>query len=250
MERRVSRELMDDPNVDRAALAESLGYLRWVNARLGGASALIRHLRRWSAGWPRAGEGVVRLLDVATGSADVPVAARRWALGAGFDLRIVGIDVHQATLEEARRHVATASRVDARIGEGIELQRLDAKELVDALGAGSFDYVHAGLFLHHLPDIEVLTVLRIMDRLAKRGLVWSDLHRSRLHRAMARLFTRGKPLIVRHDAVVSFEAGFTRGEVVEIAQRVGIAGWTRYRRPPLWYRFTLAGERPGAWSLP
>lgn len=250
MERKLSRELMDDPNVDRAALAESLGYLRWVNERLGGASALIRHLRRWSVGWPRAGAGVVRLLDVATGSADVPVAARRWGLEAGFDLRIVGIDVHEATLDEARGYVAEASKRDPRIGEGIELRQVDAKELVDTFGAGSFDYVHAGLFLHHLSDIEVLTVLRIMDRLAKRGLVWSDLHRSRLHRAMARLFTKGKPQIVRHDAVVSFEAGFTRREVAEIAQRVGVAGWTRYRRPPLWYRFTLAGERRGAWNLP
>lgn len=250
MERRLSRELMDDPDVDRAALAQSLAYLRWVNARMGGSSALIRRLRKWSVRWPRAGAGVVTLLDVATGSADVPVAARRWALGAGFDLRIVGIDVHEATLAEARRFVAAASERDPRIGEGIELRLADAKGLVESFGAGSFDYVHAALFLHHLPDIEVLTMLRIMDRLAKRGLVWSDLHRSGLHRALARLSTAGKSDIVRHDTVVSFEAGFTRREVEEIAQRVGVAGWMRYRRAPLWYRFTLAGERPGAWELP
>ena len=250
MERKLSRELMDDPHVDRAELAQSLVYLRWVNARLGGAAALIGHLRRWSACWPRAGAGVVTMVDVATGSADVPVAARRWALGQGFDLRIVGIDVHESTLEEADGFVREASRADPRIGEGIELRRADARELVEQFGANSFDYTHAGLFLHHLPDIEVLTVLRIMDRLSKRGLVWSDLHRSRLHRAVAKLFVAGKPEIVRHDAVVSFEAGFTGREVREIARRVGVAGWTRYRRAPLWYRFTLAGERPGAWELP
>lgn len=249
MERRLSREMMDDPNVDRAALAESLVYLRWVNARLGGASALIRRLGAWSGSWPRAGAGVVTLVDVATGSADVPVAARRWALSRGFDLRIVGVDVHEATLEEARRYVGCESQGDPRIGEGIELRRIDARELVNTFGAGSFDYAHAGLFLHHLPDIEVLTVLRIMDRLARRGLVWSDLHRSRIHRAIARLAVAGKPEIVRHDAVVSFEAGFTKRETIEIARRVGVGTWTRYRRPPLWYRFTLSGERPGAWSL-
>ncbi len=240
---------MDDPNVDHASLAQSLRYLRWINTRMGGARALVRHLEAWSGNWPRAGAGTVTLLDVATGSADVPVLVRRWALRRGFDVRIVGVDIHEKTLDEARRFVAEASIDDPRIGEGIEIRAADARRLVEEFGALSFDYVHAGLFLHHLPDIEVLTVLRVMERLSRRGLVWNDLHRSRLHRTLARVFTVGKPEIVRHDAVVSVEAGFTKREVLNIAQRVGVASWMRYRRAPLWYRFTLAGERKGAWEL-
>ena len=77
----------------------------------------------------------------------------------------------------------------------------------------------------------------------------SDLHRSRFHRWAAAIATRGAPDILRHDAIVSVEAGFTKREARDAAARIGIAGWTRYRRPPLWYRFTLAGERPGAWEL-
>lgn len=240
---------MDDPQVDASALRAALGYLRWVNRRLGGTGALMRNLRRWSRRWPRAGEGVVTLLDVATGSADIPVEARRWALRAGYDLRIVGIDLHEGTLALAREYVAEESKHDPEIAAGIELRRLDARRLVDELGPNSFDYVHAGLFLHHLPDIEALTMLRIMDRLARRGIVWSDLHRSRLHRACAAVFAMGKPAIVRHDAVVSFEAGFTRAEALDMARRVGVAPWAHYHRAPLWYRFTLAGERRGAWEL-
>jgi len=234
---------MDDPSVDRGELARSLAYLRWVNRRMGGARALLAHLERWSRRWPRAGEGVVTLLDIATGSADIPVLIRRWALARGYDLRITAVDIHERTLDEARRFVAQASLDDPRIAQGIDLRSADAHRLIDDFGPGAFDYSHAALFLHHLPDIEVLTVLRIMDRLARRGLVWSDLHRSPLHLAIMRLMVARKPPIIRHDAVVSVQAGFTKRDVHDIARRVGIASWTRYRRPPLWYRFTLAGER-------
>jgi len=242
MRRRVTPELMDAPGVGREELAGALGYLRALNARVGGVSASLKWLKRWSRGWPRAGEGEVSLLDVATGGADIPIAARRWALGAGFDLRITGIDVHETTLELARGAVAGASKDDARIGEGITLVRSDARRLVEEFGALSFDYAHASLFLHHLPDIEVLTVLRVMDRVSRRGVIWNDLVRSRLHRFAARVGTIGAPAIAKHDAVVSVEAGFTKREALDIAHRVGIES-ARWSCPWGWYRFTVVGEK-------
>jgi SAM-dependent methyltransferase len=206
MPRLITPEHMDAPDASREELALALGYLRWVNRRLGGESALLGHLRRWSRDWPRAGEGVVTLLDLATGSADLPIAARRWALASGFDLRITGVDLHPTTLELAREHVAG---VGGDIAAGITLVQADARRLTDAFKPGGFDYVHAGLFLHHLPELEVLTVLRIMDRLASRSLIWNDLVRTPLAGGAIRVLTLGQPPMVRHDAIVSVQAGFT-----------------------------------------
>lgn len=231
--RRVSPERMDDPGVDPGELREALGFIRGVNRRLGGTQALLRHLRRWSARW-EPGRSVT-LLDIGTGSADLPIAARAWAERAGFDLRITGVDLHERTLEVAREQVKGR--------EGIELLRADALELDRTFGARSFDYVHAGMFLHHLPnEIQILTALAIMDRLAVRGIVWNDLTRGRLERAFVGLATLGRGPMVRHDARVSVEAGFTRREVLEYRARVGL-DYTRYERMPLAGRFTLAGER-------
>lgn len=242
MRRRLTPELMDDPAVGREDLGSSLRYIRWVNRRLGGSAALLGHLSRWSKGWPR--DRPVTLLDVATGSADIPVAVRRWGLSRGFDIRVTGVELHEATLAFAREHVSAESARDGRIGAGVVLEGGDALRLGDRFKPGSFDYVHAGMFLHHLNEVEALTVLRIMDRLAKRGLVWNDLHRSRLHRLLVEAVLVGMPVIVRHDARVSVEAGFTRREVEEMARRVGVEG-ARYHRAPGWYRFTLTGERAG-----
>jgi ubiquinone/menaquinone biosynthesis C-methylase UbiE len=79
----------------------------------------------------------VTLLDVATGSADLPLAATRWARRAGFQLRVTGVDKHHATLALAREHVK----------DEVELRPADALELDTYFMPGSFDYVHAGLFL-------------------------------------------------------------------------------------------------------
>lgn len=241
---------MDDPSVPRSELDRSLRYIRAVNRRLGGVSSLLSHLRVWSREWPRGRP--ITLLDIATGSADLPVAAVRWARRAGHDLRVTGVDVHRTTLALAREHIARAEDSRAGSGDGtglassIELMEVDALRLMDHFQPGSFDYVHAGLFLHHLPEIEVLTVLRIMDRLSRAGLVWNDLVRSRVGYAAIHLMTVGMPRIIRHDATVSVRAGFTRREAMDLAARSGITR-PAYRWNLFTHRFTITGTKRGAW---
>lgn len=237
MRRVLVGELMDEPGVSAEDLDLSLRYIRWVNRRLGGSRGLLRHLQAWSARWPR--DRPVTLLDIATGSADIPIAARTWAVRRGFDLQITAVDLHPITLDLARRHLADSGT------DGITIVGADALRLMELFTPSSFDYVHAGMFLHHLGQVEVLTVLRIMDRLARAGIVWNDLVRSRLTAAAVNLILIGQPHIIRHDARASIRAGFTQADALDAAQRVEIT-YARYRTL-LGHRFTLAGEKPGAW---
>ncbi len=224
---------MDDPSVDQRALERSLGYIRAVNRRLGGIDALLYHLRSWSLHWPKGRP--VTLLDVATGSADLPVAARRWAGHAGHDLRITGIDTHEKTLEAARHHAAGT--------DAITLERVDANDMLDRYGPQSFDYVHAGLFLHHMPDDDaVVRVLSAMHHLARVGIIWNDLVRTAVGKVAIHAMTVGQPEIIRHDARVSVAAGFTRREAESLAANAGI-DYARYRWSLFTHRFTLAGEK-------
>lgn len=231
---------MDDPDVPRDDLDASLRFIRGVNRWLGGRRALVGPLRRWAKAWPR--DRDVTVLDVATGSADLPIAARAWARSAGLRLKCTGVDNHATTLDLAREQVEQAGAAD-----DIQLELVDAKRLVDHFGALSFDYVHAGMFLHHLGELEVLTVLRQMERVARRGVIWNDLSRSRLAVLGAKIITAGRREIIRHDAVVSVHKGFTRAEAIDAAKRVGL-DYCRYTAMPIAQRFVVAGEKPGAWA--
>lgn len=237
MGRVVTPERMDAPEAPRDELRRALGYLRFVNRRMGGVRALLRCFERWSHRWPK--DRPVRLLDVGAGSGDIAQAARAWAARRGFDLRVTVVDAHAETARVARERLAR--------DEGIEVVEADALTLMDRYEVRSFEYAHAALFLHHLNDVQALTMLRVMERLASAGVVWSDLVRSTPMEWMVRAGTIGQPEMVRHDAIVSVRAGFTRREALDMAARLDMS-WMRWRREPWLYRFVMAGEKPEAWS--
>lgn len=233
-QRRLVPELMDDPAVDRDELAASLQYIRKVNARLSGTAAALEQFQRWSRQWTQ-GE-IIRILDVGTGSADIPIALTQWARRKGVRVHVTAVDLHEKTLELARGFVGDEP--------DIELVQADALRLTDIYQPGSFDYAHAGMFLHHLEDIEVMTVLRIMQQLTRKGVIWNDLIRGTLARLGVRLATLpglGVPAMARHDARVSVNAGFTKAEAIEMARRVGLEN-VMYRTYML-YRFTLVSTK-------
>jgi hypothetical protein len=223
---------MDDPDAERDELDRSLRFIRMVNRRLGGANAALRHLARWSADRPA--DEPIRVIDLGTGSADIPLAITRWAARAGRRVRVTGIELHPTTLRLAREHVG--DRPD------IELVEADALKLMDRFEPGAFDYAHAGMFLHHLDDIEVMTVLRIMHRLTTRGVIWNDLVRGTVELMLVRLLTVGRPAMVRQDGRRSVANGFTRRQALELARRVGLPN-VAYRRH-LFGRFTLTSTKP------
>ena len=67
-------ELLDLPDQDLPELERCLRDLAWINRFLGGTRVIFRHLPRLVAGL----SPPVRILDVATGYADIPRAVARW----------------------------------------------------------------------------------------------------------------------------------------------------------------------------
>jgi 2-polyprenyl-3-methyl-5-hydroxy-6-metoxy-1,4-benzoquinol methylase len=239
--RRFVPEFMDDPLIDPAELAASLRFIRLVNARLGGASAALGHVRRWTKEWPA--DRPLLVLDVGTGAADIPLALLRWGRSRGLCLRITAVDNHARTLECARAYLmaqgVTVGDLEEPTGS-IELVQEDARALARRFPATRFDISHAGMFLHHLPDVEILTVLRIMERLSRIALIWNDLVRDPVSAVAIRLLTLGMPAAIRHDAVVSVEKGFKRREAIDLARRSGLREIEHRRH--LFGRFTLTAR--------
>ena len=230
-QRKLIPKLMDDPAADRSELARAMAYLRGMNLRSGRTRALVSYLQRQAPGWPK--DQPIRLIDVGTGSADIPLAAVNWAKQTGHELHVTGIDVHATILDIAREFIGDQIK--------IKLVTANALRLMDHFEPGSFDYAHAGMFLHHLCDIEVMTVLRIMDRLSTRAVIWNDQLRGVAGQIGVRLLTLGAPKMVKHDEVVSVAMGFTRREAIALARRADLKKLTY--RSHLLQRFTLISEK-------
>ncbi len=228
--RRRQAEWMDE-TTDERMLRDSLRFIRRVNALLGYRRAILGHLQRMSRHW-KPGERIT-LLDLATGSADIPHAMLTWADQYGWDLHVTAIDRHPITLDEARTRSAHPR---------LHLLQADVFDL--PFEAGSFDYVTTAMFLHHLDDRQVIDVMRTMDRLARRGVIISDLLRHRRAYAWIRLFTLFSSPMVKHDATISVAQAFRKREIEDLRTEAGLAYTVYYRH--FGHRFVLCGEKPAA----
>lgn len=216
---------MDDPRTDRGEIARAFRFIRWINRRLRGTAGLIRRLDE------RAAElgGAWSLLDVGTGCADIPLAALEWSRRRAVGFSAVGIDLLDASLDDARRELARARDRWARLGRAAEefdravtVRHGDAFALAELFPPRSFDVVHAGMFLHHFTDEEIVRLLSLMGRTARRMVVWNDLSRDAWSRAAVRGLTLALPRIVRHDAVLSVDKGFRADEIRDLVARAGL----------------------------
>jgi len=223
-----TREWMDDPSADPEQLRKSLRYIRRMNAILGYSRLTLRYFERFSQRWKR-GE-TIRILDYATGSADMPRAILAWADRRGWDVRVTGIDLIEKTAKEA-----VAETNDLR------LTIVCADALSVPFDAGSFDYAHTALFLHHLDTPDAAKVLASMARVSRRGIIAADLLRNRRAYAWIKLLTLRANPMVQNDGPASVAQAYTKAEVLAMCAEAGL-DWVHFRKH-FGHRFVLAGEK-------
>lgn len=221
-------EWMDEPDADPRLVAKSLRYIRVINRVFRYTQATLSHLEQFSQRWNPSER--ISIVDLATGSADIPRAILKWADRRGFDVHVVGVDRHPTI-----SHEALNGHHDSRLA----IVRADALDL--PFDDKSFDYAITNMFTHHLDDDAVVQLLRQMDRIARRGIVMADLERDPWAYRWISFFTMLANPMVRHDARVSVAQAFTRDEVLQLRDRAGV-GYAQYH-PHFAYRFVLAGEK-------
>lgn len=223
-------ERMDDPAVDPGDLAAALDHVAAVNRWLGGRRALLRHLP-WALP-----DGAGRVLDIGTGSADLPaaVAARTGAGTGGGRTRIVAVDAHAGTLAAARRRTADVPSIRLVRADGMRLPFAD----------GSFDAALLSMTLHHMEGPAIVGILEETARVARGGrILVGELERSIPNYLGARLLAatvwRTNP-VTRHDGPLSVLRSFTAAELLDLAGRARLRRATVHRHPV--FRLVLRAE--------
>lgn len=204
-------ELMDRPDTPEAELRRSLADLRAVNRWLGGTRRLLRLVRpmvRVIDARP------IRILDVATGSGDIPVALARWARGMGETVEIAGVDLHAGAVAAAGEHTAGFPEIEVIAADALALPFTD----------GSFHIATCCTALHHFEEPDAVRLLREMRRVASAGVVVLDLRRTIAAllgvRLLASTVWRSHP-ITRHDGPASVRGAFTTAELRRLAELAG-----------------------------
>jgi ubiquinone/menaquinone biosynthesis C-methylase UbiE len=218
---RVDREeWIDSYDLSVADFDQSFADIRRINRFLGGIAVIRRELDRII----RPTESAT-LLDLGTGTADIPLAIIRRFRSNGGHLRAVGLDANAKIVEIARREAGDSSNLHLLTGDAGRLPFAD----------GSVDFVTCSLTFHHFSDDISVAALREMVRVSRRAAIVNDLRRGRLPAALIWFVTRASLMhrLTRHDGPLSVMRSRTLGEYREIAVRAGF-GHAKVRAHPFW----------------
>ncbi len=200
-------ERMDDPSLPESEHQRALAGLSRLNRVSGVSGVLYRRLRHYVG----SGGETTRVLDVASGAGDIPIAWARRAKREGLGLHITTLDISEVAVQEQRKRARLA---------GVEIEALQYDCLKRPL-PGGFDVITCSLFMHHLDDHTALKLLQSMQLATDRAIVICDLERSKTNLAVveiaSRLLTRSD--VVHTDASLSVRNAYTCAEFKALAEQ-------------------------------
>jgi ubiquinone/menaquinone biosynthesis C-methylase UbiE len=250
---------MDAPGHAPEVIADNLEDLCRVNRWLGGVRLTLVPLARLERCFP-AGT-TMRVLDVATGGADIPRALVRWGARRGRPLWLVASDVGAGIVAAARALDSDDRRRTTDDGPGPDRPAARGRRpsgspagsltspaaprqcgivfvVADATRLpfrnSAFHVVTSSLALHHLLRPAALQMLREAARCATLGVVVNDIVRSWLTYYGAIVASRlgSRNPLTRHDGPLSALRAYTTREMAGLAREAGL-------RPVRWDSFLL-----------
>lgn len=232
--RRDDPELMDAPGLPRDEVAGAYRVLRRVNRHLGNRSTIRRELERFLVeDGPAPSARPLTILDVGSGSGDLPEVLGADLAGRDRPASVLTLDRDAVAAEEARRLGLGSTR-----GDALRLPFAD----------GSIDLVTAVKFAHHFSGDPLSRLLAEMARVARRRVLVVDIRRHWLAYwgfvAWSRVFTTNR--LVRHDGPLSVLRGFTPAELLAPSRPLSHFNWTV--RKAIGFQLTLIGRRIDARS--
>jgi 2-polyprenyl-3-methyl-5-hydroxy-6-metoxy-1,4-benzoquinol methylase len=216
--------MMDRPQPVSAELERDLQRLRQLNRWFGSYRLVLKFMRRWIKPGAR-----LRVVDLATGSGDIPRLLVGFARNIGAHIEVDAVDRQSATLQIARKLSAGYPEISFH--------------QADILGwhcAEDYDIALCSLVLHHFGDADAVSVLRRCRELSKRFVLVSDLRRGFLLRVGVHLLTAAifREPMTRFDARLSAKRAFSFTEMRDLTTR---AGWQnfdhkkfRFARQAIW----------------
>jgi len=217
-------EMMDRPQPVSPELERDLQRIRQLNRWFGSYRLVLSFVRRWIKPGAR-----MRVLDLATGSGDIPRLIVDFARKIGAQIEIDAVDRQAATLEIA-----------SSLSEGYPEICYHEANILEWNGAQDYDIALCSLVLHHFSDEDAVRVLWRCRELSQGFVLVADLRRGLLLQTGVYTLTTlifCEPM-TRFDARISAQRAFSFSEMRNLANQ---AGWKNFGHK----RFRFA--RQGIW---
>ena len=197
--RRRGIEFLDNPGVSPELVTRSMADVERSNSLFGGRDAALDELELALGDLKEC----ALLLDVGTGTGDIPSAARALASRRNVTLRTIGFDSSLVLLDRHRRRNNLVVR-----GDALSLPFRDK----------SVDVVICSQVLHHFAEPQARRLIVEMNRVARTRVVISDIRRSLVAAGGLWLasFLLNFHSVSRHDGVVSVMRGFVPTELSDL----------------------------------
>jgi len=196
-------EMMDRPQPVSPELERDLERLRQLNRGFGSHHLVSMFMRRWITPGAQ-----MRVVDLATGSGDIPRLLVDHARRIGAQIEIDAVDQQPATLEIARSLSAEYPEISYH-----------AANILEWNYPQGYDMALCSLVLHHFSDDDAVRLLRRCRDLSKRFVLVSDLRRGFLLNTGVYLLTAliFREPMTRFDARLSAQRAFSFEEMRELA---------------------------------
>jgi 2-polyprenyl-3-methyl-5-hydroxy-6-metoxy-1,4-benzoquinol methylase len=201
-------EMMDRPQPVSAELERDLARIRQLNRWFGSYRLMLGFIRRWIRPTDK-----LRVVDLATGSGDIPRLIVDYARRISANVEIDALDWQPATLEIAKKLSVNYPEISYREANILEWNSIQ-----------KYDITLCTLALHHFSNKDAAQILRRCREVSKGFVLVSDLRRSFPLIAGVYLLTTliFREPMTRYDARLSVARAFSFSEMRELA---GKAGW-------------------------
>jgi ubiquinone/menaquinone biosynthesis C-methylase UbiE len=181
----------------------------------------------------------ITVLDLGTGSADVPMYLLDLGRQLNQKFRITAVDNHPQVLEVARERTKQFSEITIEAGNILDLN----------YPPDAFDVVICSLTLHHFSREDAMKILRSMNFLCRIGFLANDLDRSRLAAWITKCYTHvtTRNRMTLTDSYRSVLRGFTKNEIRDMACAEGLHNVEIYPHP--FFRYLLVGRHQSGAGL-
>lgn len=213
-QRSYQKELLDRDDIPFEDIKRNMQELDFINRKLGGHDitldgivALIKNQMTFNS--------KLNIVEIGCGGGDNLRAVRNWTDRIHLSVQLTGIDINPECIAYAKQQ---------KQNRGIEFIVSDYKAVFFDQKP---DVIFSSLFCHHFNELQLTFMLKWMQQNSRLGFFINDLHRHWLAYYSIKLLTKlfSKSYLVKNDAPLSVQRGFTKKEWTAIFRQAGISNF-------------------------